>query len=116
MQALQRRKLAALRQRLAASPEWRDHFAKAGMQPRDLAAADGLANAPMLQKSDLRARYPFPMLTVEVSRVVRFFATSGTTGLPVAFGFTRTDLHRLAPHMARHLHFAGVPPGGPGFP
>lgn len=111
MQALQARKLAALGERLSASAEWRDHFAKAGMHPRDLAAADGLANAPTLEKADLRARYPFPMLTVDVSQVARFFATSGTTGLPVLFGFTKADLQRLARQVARHLHCAGVRPG-----
>ena len=112
MKALQARKLAALGERLAASPEWCDHFAKAGMHPRDLAAADGLANAPTLEKSDLRARYPFPFLTVDVSRVTRFFATSGTTGLPVLFGFTHKDLHRLlAVQVARQLYCIGVRPG-----
>ena len=112
MKALQARKLAALGERLAASPDWCDHFAKAGMHPRDLAAADGLANAPTLEKSDLRARYPFPMLTVDVSRVARFFATSGTTGLPVLFGFTHKDLRQLvAVQVARQLYCIGVRPG-----
>jgi hypothetical protein len=35
--AIQRRKLAALGERLAASPEWTAYFAAAGMHPRDLA-------------------------------------------------------------------------------
>ncbi|OGA69536.1 MAG: acyl--CoA ligase [Betaproteobacteria bacterium RIFCSPLOWO2_12_FULL_68_20] len=111
MAALQSRKLAALGKRLAASPEWCAHFAKAGMHPRDLAAPDGLAHAPTLEKADLRAHAPFPMLTVEVSRVARFFATSGTTGQPVLFGFTEGDLKRLACQVARHLRCAGVRPG-----
>jgi phenylacetate-CoA ligase len=111
MRALQARKLAALGERLAASAEWREHFARAGMHPRDLAAADGLAHAPTLEKSDLRARYPFPMLTVDVSRVARFFATSGTTGLPVLFGFTNKDLRLVAGQVARQLFCIGVRPG-----
>jgi len=114
--ALQARKLAALGERLAASPDWRSHFAKAGMHPRDLAAADGLAHAPTLEKADLRARYPFPMLTVDASRVARFFATSGTTGLPVLFGFTHRDLHELvAVQVARQLYCIGVRPGDRGY-
>jgi phenylacetate-CoA ligase len=111
IKALQARKLAALGERLAASPEWCEHFAAAGMHPRDLAAADGLANAPTLEKSDLRERYPFPMLTVEVSEVARFFATSGTTGLPVMFGFTPQDMRNLATQVARMIFSAGVRPG-----
>ncbi|MCL4744173.1 MAG: AMP-binding protein [Burkholderiaceae bacterium] len=112
MKALQARKLAALGERLAASPEWCQHFAKAGMHPRDLAAADGLVSMPTLEKSDLRARYPYPMLTVDVSRVSRFFSTSGTTGLPVLFGFTHRDLNQLlAVQVARQLHCIGIRPG-----
>ncbi|MDP6430191.1 MAG: AMP-binding protein [Rhodospirillales bacterium] len=112
IKALQAQKLTALGDRLAASPDWCEHFAGAGMQPRDLAAADGLAGAPTMEKSDLRARYPFPMLTVDTTRVARFFATSGTTGLPVMFGFTDNDLHRLlAVQVARQLYCIGVRPG-----
>lgn len=111
MKALQARKLAALGERLAASPAWREHFAQAGMHPRDLAAPDGLAHAPTLEKADLRARYPFPLLTVEPARVARFFATSGTTGLPVLFGFTADDLRLLTRQVARQVYCCGVRPG-----
>ena len=112
VQSLQLRKLAALGDRLAASPEWCEHFARSGMHPRDLAAADGLASAPTLEKADLRERYPFPLLGVDVSRVARFFSTSGTTGLPVMFGFTHRDLHEMLAHqVARQLHAIGVRPG-----
>ena len=109
---LQRGKLAALGQRLAASPDWVEHFAAAGMTPADLAAEDGLRAAPTLEKSDLHARYPFPLLGVEMSRVIRFFATSGTTGLPVMFGFTDRDLTKtLSDQVARILHCLGLRPG-----
>lgn len=110
MKALQARKLAALGERLSASADWCEHFAKAGMHPRDLAAADGLASAPTLEKADLRARYPTPLLTTDASSVSRFFATSGTTGLPVLFGFTRGDLRLLAAQVARQLYCSGVRP------
>lgn len=111
IQAIQARKLKALGERLAASPEWCEHFAQAGMQPGDLAAGDGLAHAPTLEKSDLRARYPFPLLTVEVAQVSRFFATSGTTGLPVMFGYTAKDLKLMAVQVARQLFCLGLRPG-----
>lgn len=107
--ALQRKKLAALGARLADSPEWLSHFAKAGMKPTDLVDHDALAAAPHLEKADLRDRYPFPLLTVEMSQVRRFIATSGTTGLPVMFGMTGRDLdHLLANQMCRILRAAGV--------
>ncbi len=110
--ALQRQKLEKLGERLSGSPDWCAHFAKAGMKPADLAAPDGLANAPTLEKSDLREHYPFPMLTAAMTDVKRFFATSGTTGLPVMFGFTERDLmSTLSGQVARLLYCQGVRPG-----
>lgn len=107
--ALQHGKLAALGARLSESPEWVAHFARAGMAPGDLADPQALAAAPMLEKADLRAQYPFPMLTVEMGEVARFFATSGTTGPPVMFGFSRRDIDELLPRqVARLLTAIGV--------
>lgn len=112
IKAIQNRKLAALGNRLAQSPDWVKHFARQGMSPRDLCDPGALAHAPTLEKADLHERYPFPMLTVAPDEVSRFFATSGTTGLPVMFGFTRRDLdHLLAPQVARQLACIGVKPG-----
>lgn len=107
--AIQRQALGLLADRLSRSPQWREHFSSAGMVPEDLKAADGLSNAPFLGKPDLRARYPFPFLTVDVERVERFMATSGTTGQPVLFGMTARDYFDLLPRqMRRILEAAGV--------
>ena len=110
--ALQHKGLAAMGQRLAHREAWRTHFAQAGMTPQDLASADGLAHAPMMEKSLLRDHYPFPFLTVPMEQVERFVATSGTTGLPVVFGMTAHDLNTLLPfQMQRLLTAAGVQKG-----
>lgn len=89
--ATQNVKLAAMAQRLKNHPEWKEHLKSAGATPLDLLTRDNLAHIPTLQKSDLRARYPYPMLTTPIHDVARFCATSGTTGLPVLFGFTKHD-------------------------
>lgn len=110
--ALQRQRLGEMASRLAACPEWVDHFKTAGMHPQDLAAADGLGHAPFLEKADLRSRYPFPFLSMDMTKVERFVATSGTTGLPVLFGMSHNDFSTLLPYqMARMLSAAGVKPG-----
>ncbi len=109
---IQRRHLRELGRRLEAVPEWVEHFRSAGMKPSDLGAPDGLAHAPLLDKSDLRARYPFPFLAEKIEKIERFTATSGTTGLPVLFGMTSNDYTKLLPYqMARILSAAGVKPG-----
>lgn len=112
MVAVQGAKLAALGRRLGASPAWTAHFRRAGLAPRDLADAQALAALPTMEKADLHALAPFPMLTVEMAEVSRFFATSGTTGPPVLFGFTGRDYTELLPRqMGRVLTAIGVRPG-----
>jgi len=116
LQALQHRKLATLGERLARTPEWVEHFKKGGIHPRDLADPQALASAPFLEKSELRNRYPFPLLTAEMDTVTRFCATSGTTGLPVLFGYTDFDLNvLLARQVARQLYCHGLRPGARGY-
>ena len=112
---LQNGKLAALGERLARSPEWVEHFRQAGLKPGDLADRQALAALPFLEKSQLRERYPLPMLGVETAAVQRFCATSGTTGLPVLFGFTASDIDLLARQVARQLYSHGVRPGDRGY-
>jgi len=113
---IQHRKLKALGDRLAASPEWVEHFKQGGVHPRDLADPQALASVPFLEKSMLRDRYPFPMLTTPMESVTRFCATSGTTGLPVLFGYTDHDLNTLlARQVARQLYCHGLRPGHRGY-
>jgi phenylacetate-CoA ligase len=110
--ALQRAKLARLGRRLAGHADWHSHFQRVGMRPEDLGDPDGLAGAPMLEKSDLRNLYPFPLLSVPVEEVARFCATSGTTGLPVMFGLSHRDIDELLPRqLARIFATAGIRPG-----
>ncbi len=108
---LQARKLAALGARLAGSPDWTAHFKRAGLAPRDLRDHASLAAVPTLEKADLRQRYPYPFLTVPLESVTRFFATSGTTGLPVLFGFTKRDLELVGRQVARQLACIGLKAG-----
>lgn len=110
--AIQRDKLVALGRRLAGSDAWCDHFEKAGMKPEDLADPQALSALPTLEKRDLRALYPFPLLTVPVEKVRRFCATSGTTGLPVMFGFTERDwLVTMVDQLHRIYRTVGLVPG-----
>jgi phenylacetate-CoA ligase len=112
LEGLQDRKLRALGERLSRSPEWVEHFAKFGLTPAELTGRNALARLGTLEKGDLRARYPFPFLTVPMEKVARFCATSGTTGLPVMFGYTERDIRELLPsQMTRLLRAAGVEPG-----
>ena len=100
------------RRELGRSPEWKAYFKDAGVDSARLSEPERFRALPMLEKADLRSRYPFPFLTVPMEEVARFVATSGTTGLPVMFGFSRRDAAQLLPgQMARIFRCSGVRPG-----
>lgn len=105
-------KIKALGERLSKSEAWENHFKKSGLSAKDLINRDALKKFPTLEKSDLRALYPFPMLTVPVEQVARFTATSGTTGLPVMFGFTKKDWQEtITKQLHRIYRTVGIVPG-----
>lgn len=109
--ALQRDKLDRLGLHLEQDPAWTAHFKRSGLRPRDLSDASALSSLPLLEKTDLRERYPYPFLTVPVETVRRFCATSGTTGAPVLFGFTEHDLNDLLPaQLCRIFRTVGIEP------
>jgi phenylacetate-CoA ligase len=72
---------------------------------------DSLAEAPFVFKTALREAYPFGLLRVPVSSLVRVHASSGTHGKPTVVGYTRADLEAWTELMARCMTMAGVRPG-----
>src|SRR5437764_3660691 len=72
---------------------------------------DSLAEAPFTFKSALREAYPFALLRVPVSSLVRVHASSGTHGKPTVVGYTPADLDAWTELMARCMTMAGVRPG-----
>ncbi len=82
-----------------------------GVRPEDLRGLDDLARFPFSLKTDLRDAYPFGLLAVPRTEVLRLHASSGTTGRPTVVGYTRGDLDTWADLMARCLATAGARPG-----
>ncbi|HEV8461575.1 MAG TPA: phenylacetate--CoA ligase [Gaiellaceae bacterium] len=72
---------------------------------------DELAAQPFTEKSALREAYPFGLLRVPVSELVRLHASSGTHGKPTVVGYTAADLDAWTELMARCMTMAGVRPG-----
>jgi phenylacetate-CoA ligase len=77
----------------------------------DVDSLDGVAELPFTTKSRLREAYPFGLLQVPVSDVVRLHASSGTHGKPTVVGYTAADLEAWTELMARCMTMAGVRPG-----
>jgi phenylacetate-CoA ligase len=77
----------------------------------DIGSLEDAARLPFSVKSDLRENYPFGLLAVPQSDLVRLHASSGTHGKPTVVGYTRGDLDTWTDLMARCMTMAGVRPG-----
>jgi phenylacetate-CoA ligase len=80
---------------------------KHGVKPEDIKSVDDLPKLPFIDKSDLREAYPYGLLCVPKSDVVRIQSTSGTTGKRVIAFYTQNDLDMWEDCCARAITAAG---------
>jgi phenylacetate-CoA ligase len=80
---------------------------RAGVHPQDLRTLADLRHFPFTCKDDLREHYPFGMLAVPRTQVVRIHASSGTTGKATVVAYTRADIETWAALVARSIRAAG---------
>ena len=109
LKELQERKLRALiHLAYEYSPFYRKKFKEHGINPWDIKGLSDLSKLPFTKKQDLRDNYPFGMFAVPLSQVVRFHASSGTTGKPTVVGYTQNDIDAWVECLARGLISCGV--------
>ncbi len=89
-------------------PRYRARMESAGITPGDIRGLENISSLPFTEKSDLRDSYPTGMLACDRSDVVRFHASSGTTGRPTVVAYTQNDVDLWSESMARCLSTAGV--------
>lgn len=107
---LTRIQLAGLREQVASALRtdfYRKKYGPLGITPDSIRTLDDLRRLPFTTKNDLREAYPFGLLAVPKSDVVRMHASSGTTGSPTVIYLTQKDLDAAADTMARSLVAAG---------
>jgi phenylacetate-CoA ligase len=63
---------------------------------------------PFTTRDDLAASYPYGMFAVPLRDIVRVHATSGTTGKPIAVGYTKNDIVHWSELVARQLSAVGI--------
>ncbi|HZS32031.1 MAG TPA: phenylacetate--CoA ligase [Methylomirabilota bacterium] len=107
---LQAERLRATLARAARVPVYRARLAEAGVGPESVRGPEDVARLPFTTKADFRAAYPFGLLAVPPSDLVRIHASSGTTGKPTVVGYTRRDLEVWTEVMVRTLRAGGVTP------
>jgi len=108
--ALQTERLGSLLSRLRTSeaPYWR---AKLASLPDSASAAvrlEDLAGLPFTTKYEFRETYPYGMVALPLSDVVRVHASSGTSGKPTIVAYSAADIGIFAEVNARSLACAGA--------
>ncbi|HIT08039.1 MAG TPA: phenylacetate--CoA ligase [Candidatus Merdivicinus faecavium] len=88
-------------------PYYRALMDKKGVTPDDIRSVDDLYKLPFLTKDDLRDAYPYGLLAVPRSEVVRIQSTSGTTGRRVVAFYTQHDIDLWDECCARAIAAAG---------
>jgi phenylacetate-CoA ligase len=97
------------------APFYRIRWQAAGLEPGDIRSLDDFARMPTITKADLRADQaanpPFgSYLCVDRSELVRIHGTSGTSGRPTAFGWSRDDYARIREAHASIMWSFGLRP------
>ncbi len=78
-----------------------------GIEPGDIKELDDLRKLPFTTKQDLRDSYPYGMIAVPLEKIVRFHASSGTTGQSTVSAYTQNDIDSWTECSARSITSAG---------
>ena len=92
----------------AAVPFYTRKLSESGITPAGIRSLADLGQLPFTTKDDLRDHYPFGLLAVPMTDVIRIHASSGTTGKPTVVAYTRKDIELWSSLMARTYAAAGV--------
>ncbi len=92
-------------------PLFRNRMDERKLKPVDLRTMADIVKLPFTVKTDLRDTYPFGLLASPMQEVVRFHASSGTTGKPIVVAYTKEDLSDWSQAMVRSFAACGVHSG-----
>lgn len=108
-QALQGQRLCTLVQKVYDNVKpYRAKMDAIKLKPTDIKGIEDIHKLPFTTKADLRENYPFGMLAVPKSKIIRLHASSGTTGKLTVVGYTKNDIALWADCCARALVSVGA--------
>ncbi|MHA1579580.1 MAG: phenylacetate--CoA ligase family protein [Candidatus Freyarchaeota archaeon] len=99
------------------SPFYRDLWKEAGVTPEDIKTLDDLVKkAPLFRKDDVRDRMteddPFGgLLSAPMSYLVACFASTGTTGTPTFYAYTKDQTENMTIAETRNAWMVKLRPG-----
>ncbi|MGI6068892.1 MAG: phenylacetate--CoA ligase family protein [Blautia sp.] len=91
-------------------PSYKAKMDEAHVKPSDIQKLSDLQKLPFTNKSDFRDNYPMGLFAVPKKQLVRFHASSGTTGKPTVVGYTRNDMHVWTNNVSRIACMGGASP------
>ena len=89
---------------------YREKMDAAGVKPEDIQTLADLQKLPFTNKSDFRENYPTGLFAVDKKDLVRFHASSGTTGKPTVVGYTKKDMEIWTNNVTRLACMGGATP------
>jgi phenylacetate-CoA ligase len=92
------------------SPFYHARMNAANVHPDDIRSLDDIVKLPYMYKKDLRDNYPDKLFSAPKRDIVRYHASSGTTGKPTIVGYTRNDINMWTNSLARSLISIGLGP------
>jgi phenylacetate-CoA ligase len=92
-------------------PFYKKQWDENGIDIHKVKSIDDIAQFPFTYKDDLRNNYPFGLIAVPQSEIIRIHCSSGSTGKPTVVGYTKNDLEIFSEVVARSLCCAGAKPG-----
>jgi len=87
---------------------YRKRMDEYGVSPDDIKSIEDIGKLPFMTKQDLRDYYPTDTFAAPLNEIVRFHASSGTTGKPIVAGYTQNDLDCWSEGVARCLTAYGL--------
>ena len=111
MDRLQAKHLKALVHRMYDySQFYRERMDQARVHPDHIRGLEDAAKLPFMHKRDLRDMGPDKLFLASNRELVRYHASSGTTGKPTIVGYTQNDVSNWTESVARALASAGIGP------
>jgi phenylacetate-CoA ligase len=90
------------------SPFYRERMRSAGVTPDDIRTLRDVRRLPFMTKKDLRDGYPNKLMMRDRGDLLRYHASSGTTGKATIVGYTKNDLENWSESLARAMTSFGL--------